>query len=365
MRLVVFSDLHIAHKMVDDEVLENLFMDISANVNSETIICFTGDLFHKKVDLHDIYAQQGVMLFKKIDELGVPVIVVEGTFSHDYQYIDTFKKIGLNNFTFVQTVTELKNFKNNHGEALDILCVPEEYVEDQHEYYKSTVYNKRKVYDLVLMHGTFTDVLFHNVHIEAESLRKAPKFDSKDFQRHTLTLSGHIHKHQVLGTKKNVIYVGSYTNMNFGDDKSCNLLVIDFNKDEKSFKYNLIENNKSHKFIEVELDNNILYEEFENKYLRMFKNRCIRTHYKVFYEGTDETIKNILKQLRKDNVLNGLVLSSKKLENKEILEQTLEETENYSHIYSGKLEDQIQLFIKNNYDKDLDSDIILKILNKE
>lgn len=364
MRLVVFSDLHIAHKMVDDEILENLFIDISSNVNNETIICFTGDLFHKKVDLHDIYAQQGVTLFKKIDELNVPVIVVEGTFSHDYQYIDTFKKIGLDNFTFVQTLTELKDFKNNIGETLDILCIPEEYIEDQNEYYKDTVYNANKIYDLVLMHGTFTDVLFHNVHIEAETLRKAPKFDSKDFKRHTLTLSGHIHKHQVLGKSKNVIYVGSYANMNFGDDKSNNLVIVDLNKNEKNFQFRLVENIKSHSFVEVELNEDISYEDFESKYLNMFKNRSSRTHYKVFYDGSDETIKNVLKQLRKDNVLNGLSLSNKKLENKEILEQQESDgLEDYSKIYSGKLEDQIQTFIKNNYDKEISTDTIYKILS--
>lgn len=362
MKLVVFSDLHIAHKMIDEAVIDNLFLDITNNVTKDTIICFCGDLMHKRVDLNDVYAQQAVLLFRKIDSLEVPVIVIEGTFSHDYRYIDTFKKIGLKNFTFIQELTELKDFKNNIGESLNILCIPEDYVEDQHEYYKNTVYNKKKVYDLVLMHGTFTDVLFHNVNIEADILRKAPKFDSKDFSRHILTLSGHIHKHQVLGKNKNVIYVGSYSNMNFGEDKNNTLMVVDFDKDNKNFSFKLIENTQSHKFIELELDENMTYDEFIEKYLNDIRNKSERTHYKIFYNGTDAHLIDLLKNLKKEMYVKSISLNKKTKEKETKVD---EEQTNYTNTYSGPIEQQIQTYAKNVLNKDISIEKINEILRKE
>lgn len=362
MKIIVFSDLHIAHPMIDEEILENLFIDIAANTTPDTIICFTGDLFHKRVDLNDIYSQQGITLFQKIDELNVPVIVIEGTHSHDYKYIDTFLTLKLKNFTFVQTHTELLKFKNNLNEEIDILCIPEEYPEDQFQFYANTVYTRKK-YDLVLMHGTFTDVLFHNVHIEKEALRSAPKFDSKDFSRHTLTLSGHIHRHQILGKKKNIMYVGSYSNMNFGDDKSSHMVVIDLDKDEKKFDYELIDNIKSHKFEEIELDPNITYEEFDKSLSSMIKNKSSREHFKVYYSGKDETIRNVLNQLRKDNLIKKVVLSTPEEEQTKIVES--EEEIDYMSIYSGSLEDNIKAYIKDAHNIDVDIEVIKQIIRKE
>lgn len=364
MHIIAFSDLHIAHKMIDEEILENLESEISRLVREDSIICFTGDLLHKKVDLHDVYAQQAVKLCKSLDMLNIPVIVIDGTFSHDYKYIDTFLKIGLNNFTFIQNLSEVK-IKNNIGEELDVLCIPEEYVEDQHEYYKNTVYNKKKVYDLVLMHGTFTDVLFHNVNIEADTLRKAPKFDSKDFSRHTLTLSGHIHRHQVLGKKKNVIYIGSYSNMNFGEDRSCHLLSIEFNKESNEFSFECVENIKTHKFEEIVItDENI--DKLESVIIPKIKNKDNRTHYKVTMKVDDKSYISILKEMHKSGYIRRLIIDNSILckENKAILIEEKQENIDYGSIYSGPIEEQIQTYLKTVHSRDVSIETIKNVLQK-
>lgn len=360
MHIIAFSDLHIAHKMIDQDVLDNLVKDIKRLARPDSIICFCGDLMHKRVELNDVYAQQAVVLFKEIDELNIPTFVIEGTFSHDYQYIDTFKKIGLKNFTFIQTMTEL-NVKNNTGEEISMLCIPEEYVEDQVEYYKDTVYNKKKKYDLVMMHGTFTDVLFHNVSIEAETLRKAPKFDSSDFSRHLLTLSGHIHKHQVLGKKKNVIYVGSYSMMNFGEDKSNNILSIELDTKEKTFNMEVIENTASQTFEDIEINEKNI-SDFEKVILPKIKNKSIRHNIRVYANIQDLLILNVLKELKKDGYIRSLV--TEKIDTKTTNEtETKEEGIDYSQIYSGNIENQIQLFIKEKYGVELDTEKIKNYIN--
>lgn len=81
MHIIAFSDLHIAHKMIDQDVLDNLVKDIKRLARPDSIICFCGDLMHKRVELNDVYAQQAVVLFKEIDELDIPTFVIEGKYS--------------------------------------------------------------------------------------------------------------------------------------------------------------------------------------------------------------------------------------------------------------------------------------------
>lgn len=361
MNIIVFSDLHIANKYVDDKVLESLINNIKSLAKPDSIICFCGDLMHKRVDLNDIYARQAISLCKEIDKLNIPSIFIGGTFSHDYNYIETFKKIELVNFKFIQTLTELE-IKNNIGECINALIIPEEYVEDQQEYYKSTVYNKKKIYDLVLMHGTFTDVLFHNVSMESESLRKAPKFESKDFSRHTLTLSGHIHRHQILGKKKNVIYVGSYTNMNFGNDVSNNIHSIELDLENKSFNIKTIYNDETHLFEDIIINEDNI-KDFESIILPKIKNKLDRQHFRVNFKCDDNLTLSILKDLKKEGFIKSLVYENNM--NKSI-EESVNNTDNeidYKELYHGPLNSQIQTFIKETYNKDISIESINRLLS--
>lgn len=359
MNILTFSDLHIAHKMIDKEVLDNLVSDIKRLVKPDSIIVFCGDLMHKKVEFNDIYAQQAIELLKEIDNLTIPAYFIEGTYSHDYKYIDTVSKIQFKNIHFIRTVTEME-IKNNLNEKLKVLFVPEEYVSDQNEYYKDTIYNKRKKYDLVVMHGTFNDVLFHNVNIEKQPMLRSPRFESSDFERHTLTLSGHIHKHQVLGKKKNVIYVGSYSMMNFGDDKSNNILSVDIDKDNKTFEYKVYENTASQTFEDITVDESNK-EKFENEILTKIKNKTNRHNIRVFLKLNDNLITNILKELKKDGYIRSLITES--VDENVIKEsQEQEEVIDYSAIYNGKIEEQIKTYIMNKYSIDMDLDKIKNYL---
>lgn len=362
MHLVVFSDLHIAHRMIDETIIDNLLKDIKRLVQKDSIICFTGDLFHKKVELSNVWAKEALRLLTEINSLNIPTIIIDGTFSHDHDYINTLKESRFNNITFIQHTQELK-FSNNLGETINILCIPEEYVEDQFEYYKSNVYNKKKVYDLVLMHGTFTDVLFHNVSIESETLRKSPKFDSKDFSRHTLTLSGHIHRHQILGKKKNVIYVGSYSNMNFGKDASANILSITLDKENKSFDMKVIENTSTHKFEDITIEDKDIGG-FNDNLLLKFKNKPERLHYRVYMKSDDQLTINLLKDLKKDGYIKSLIVDKieKEIHSKEHSDKMLSEDIDYTSIYTGKIEDQVSLFIKETYNVDMTKEKILEYL---
>lgn len=358
MNLIAFSDLHIAHPMIDDEILENLVKDIKLNIKADSIICFTGDLMHKKVELNDIASQRAVKLLNELDELNVPIILIEGTFSHDYRYMDTLVEVGFKNVTFIRKTSELK-LKNNLNEEINVLCIPEEYVEDQVEYYKNTVYNKKKVYDLVLMHGTFTDVLFHNINIESQDLRKSPKFDSNDFSRHTLTLSGHIHRHQILGKKKNIIYVGSYSNMNFGSDVSAHLLSIDLDKENKSFSMRIVDNKATHTFQDLTIDETN-YHDFESVILPMINNKSDRHHLRVYMKHYDKLITDTLKQLKKDHKIKSLVCDKfdEKLNNISESSQDKVEAIDYASQYHGPLPEQIKTYISNVYDKEMDISLI-------
>lgn len=362
MNIITFSDLHIGNKYIDQEVLDNLILDIKTLLKPDSVIIFCGDLFHKKFSVDSEEARQAIQLCKELDKLNVSIYIVNGTYSHDYNYIDTFKKLELINFHFIQTLSEIE-VKNNINETLHTLIIPEEYIEDQQDYYKSTVYNKKKVYDLVVMHGTFIDVLFHNLSIESEILRKAPKFDSKDFSRHTLTLSGHIHRHQCLGKKKNVIYVGSYGNMNFGHDASNVIHSIDIDKANKSFVLNTTLNIKSHTFEDITIDESNI-DTFESNLLPYIRNKSNRHHIRVRCKVDDNLIISTLKELKKNNSIKSLLIENKDT----IIDNNVELKENeneidYSEIYSGPIEEQIKTYIKEHYNVDMDIENIKAMIS--
>lgn len=361
MKILAFSDLHIGNKYIDQEVINNLIQDIKINTDpSQTIILFCGDLFHRRVELDTEEARMAIRLLSEINSLNVPCYIIQGTFSHDYNYINTIERVELNNINFIQTLTE-KTIANNSGEEIKCLFIPEEYVEDQFEYYKSTVYNKKKVYDIVVMHGTFTDVLFFNNHMESEVLRKAPRFDSKDFSRHTLTVSGHIHRHQILGKKKNVVYVGSYSNMNFGHDVSNNIQLFDIDIANKSFNMETIYNSATHKFLELTIDDNNL-EELDKSIISKLKNKSNREHYRVKMLSNDKLGITLLKELKREGYIKSLIIES---DSNPLIEKDVKENSdevNYKEIYHGPINEQIRTFIKEIYDVNVDLDTINKLI---
>ena len=251
-KIVQFSDLHIGNRNITEEDIIELLQKIVMLVDQNTLIVFTGDLFHKKVALDSEQARIAMKLFITLDNIGCPSIFILGTRSHDYDYMNTFDTNVFENITFVKTVSELQ--VNN----LTLLAVPEEYVDDQNDYYKDTIYNTDgKIYDIVLFHGTISDVASYNQHIEAVPFKKAPTFSKADFWKiSNIILCGHIHKEQeyVSDNGAYLNYCGSWGRMEHGSEEEKVLKCITLSTDNALTSVVNHPNLSSTKFKEFQLN---------------------------------------------------------------------------------------------------------------
>ena len=239
-RIIHISDIHLGHKHATELSMDVLISSLALNYNEHTIVVFTGDLFHHKVNLDSESARLGLKLLTFLNGLGIPSVFINGTRSHDYNYQDSVTRDIFPLTRFVNTVEEI------YIDGLDILCVPEEYMDDQHEYYSNTVYGKDK-YDLILFHGTISDIASYNSMIEDVPYKKAPLFKKSDFMSRTnLTCCGHIHKPQEYTEGESLLcYAGSWNRLVHGEEEPKGMFIYELDKDGDN-----IATISSHKFIE-------------------------------------------------------------------------------------------------------------------
>ena len=257
-KLIVFSDLHAGNKHVKDSDIDYLISTIVRLADSETALVFTGDLFHMRVSIDSSAAKQVFKLLSVINQLELPAVFINGTRSHDYDYMESF----LSNldsdvsvlFPTIQFISKRKEVMLNE---LQVLCLPEEYIDDEVEDYYPELFDESSRYDLVLFHGTLSDVASYNEHIESVPFKKAPILNKKMlWNASKIVLCGHIHKEQEYTDEKGnyLSYIGSYCDMehnNSKSDKGLRLLTVDRNEDGELFveKAEQLLNLSSSKFI--------------------------------------------------------------------------------------------------------------------
>lgn len=233
-KIIHFSDVHLKHKFATKEGFSYLLNTLVSNADPHTLVVLTGDLLHQRVSLDSDASGQVMSLFNTLNSLNIRTIVIKGTRSHDYDYLEAIDTDIFNNITFVTETTELL------VDNLTILAVPEEYIDDQEEHYKNTLYNPEKHYNVILFHGTISDVASYNEHIENIPFKKAPSFSKKDFfARSNIVLCGHIHKHQIYREtvsetdSKYLSYAGSWSRLCHGEEEEKSLQILNiYSKDD-------------------------------------------------------------------------------------------------------------------------------------
>ena len=123
----------------------------------------------------------------------------------------------------------------------------------------------------------------------------------------------------------------------------------------------VIENTASQTFEDIEINEKNI-SDFEKVILPKIKNKSIRHNIRVYANIQDLLILNVLKELKKDGYIRSLV--TEKIDTKTANEtETKEEGIDYSQIYNGNIENQIQLFIKEKYGVELDTEKIKNYIN--
>lgn len=226
-----------------DEINEVLIKEIEKD-KTVRLVLLGGDWFHKKLSANSkamkLAIKALIKILKVCGKRGTIVRMIKGTHSHDNNQLDLFEPLvgsDLCDFKIFRTVSsEVIPFA---GGAVKILYLPEEYMENQEEYYKEYF---NDTYDMVLGHGLVDKASFISQVIETETPRPdAPVFKVDDLESICKgpIYFGHIHKRMVAGRFK---YVGSHSVWGFGEEEEKGFIKGSINLRTKEFTDKYINN---------------------------------------------------------------------------------------------------------------------------
>ena len=392
-KLIHFSDLHAGHKEINADDFKILMNNIAAEADENTLLVFTGDLFHKRVTVDSEANKLVLMLFNLIDQLGIEAIFLNGTRSHDYDYMDSYQSEEEDLASLFPTIRFISTKQSVKIQNLNILCLPEEYIDDEEmdNYYPELLNGGNgERYDITLFHGTISDIAHYNTGIETVPFKKAPSFTKKQmWLTSKIVLCGHIHERQEYYSKDNdyLCYVGSWGKMEHStveDNIKGYLHVYEISNSTGEYtvdKVKPIMNTATSQFYTYEVvnasDNKVIVKRFDDEKIYNLNNLdeistlgklCtdntnmgIKFRFKVLNEAP-EFVAEVLKKLVLDNPLAKVVFVKDVRKEKEIKEQEeiLEDISNFKVLSS--VEEQVQHFIKERLNGDVNLDEIKRVL---
>lgn len=334
------------------------------------IININGDFFDRKLSLNEPAAFLAMMFFDEIvqicKKMKIKLRVLQGTRSHDFNQLTIFSHYLSDtdlDLKIIQTVTEENLFGYN------FLYVPEEYPENEKEFYEKY---KKSSYKVINGHGTWDFVAFDEQIIASQvvGVNSAPVFlfnEWKDALKDGVAIFGHIHGRNVYGKK--VFYSGSFTRWGFGEESERGFTVYSIDPLDDSVNVEFVNNKYAPKFNSISLKKLLSSKDMENK----TSDEIAKIIEKQVIKGLDN-IKVDITGLSADKIL----LLKKAFEGSESIRIETKEkktllTENesddlsynkYSYILNRELplDETIKRFAKDEFEKELNLDDIRKIL---
>jgi DNA repair exonuclease SbcCD nuclease subunit len=242
-----FSDVHHGSKsyteMYNEFYTENGLMPVFHELVFEEDflgVFLTGDYYDKKLDLNDnkakLASQIILELYTYCKKHNKYFIILKGTYAHEFNQLDNFKFLEstYSKFKIINTVTSLQ-LDNN----IKILCLPEEYMNDQESYYEEYFSEK---YNIILGHGLFSYNKFHD-NISERPMANMPMFNEKQLMKLAdIIIFGHVHTPSIY--KNKIYYNGSYSRLCFGEEEPKGYWLFDYyyktNKHEATFIENVL-----------------------------------------------------------------------------------------------------------------------------
>lgn len=361
MIIETISDIHFGarddSKILYDE-LKNNFIKHCNEVHPDLIV-ICGDCYDKRVLID---SEANVYLNKFIFDCiqtGATIILFEGTDSHDRHQINGFAHYVSDKFFIINKVKEIDVC------GLHCLILPEEYVRDN-SYYNEYL---NKKYDFVFGHGMFKHVSFGSIE-NKEYSRHPFTFDYlmfKDIVKYYVVF-GHIHIHSEY--KNKIIYNGSFSRLNFGEEEPKGWYEFNLNKNKCDCKF--IENVDAPSFKSIYVSNlpddtdNLLkqlrgYSE-SNNYLRIVIDADISdSKYNTIYGFVKNHENCVVKRKVKQNeeINTTVELNQSVKEKQEALKNKMKEYQNLNFYQIT------QKIAKENYNENIDEDYINKVLNTQ
>jgi DNA repair exonuclease SbcCD nuclease subunit len=269
---LVVGDIHFGY--YPPELLYKEFQLIIDTIINNDIDCviIAGDYYDTKLSMasaHSVYSIKAFSdLIKTCEELNIKVRQIKGTNSHDPEnQLKNLAQIANSSkcdYRLILTVDEEELFP-----GMNVLYIPEEYMEDSKEYYKE-YFNKK--YQLVFGHGMFEETNFSSKN-KYQNMKKYPVFNSKEMEElcEGPIVFGHIHTAQRI--RNRIQYTGSLVRSRFGEEEAKGFYLVDFDEETKESNFEFIENEITMRYdtIEVKSDNSV-FSLLINEQINYFKN---------------------------------------------------------------------------------------------
>lgn len=377
---VVISDLHFGAIKPQDLLhqLNKVFIEFIENLAILDFIVITGDVFDSKISLNSEHTKIVVYFMKRLTDIcsqkKTKMRIVKGTKSHDNEQLDVLnifydrKDV---DFKIINTVEEEDLF-----EDLKVLYLPEEYVENQEEYYKDYF---EKSYDMTFGHGLVKEVAFIASKQESEiTMSKAPIFKTDQLLSITKgpVYFGHIHTPQVIQDR--FYYVGSFARWCFGEEGDKGFYLTSYIPENGEYTAEFIVNKLAKRYDTVRIDENssIFNETIDNQINKMISIiNTLSVDYLRFIVSIPEEYSN---PLLLTNMLNEIfskysnvkmvINNNSKLRQKKNTEEKINLLlEKYGFIFDKNIphEEKISKFLKIKYNKNISLDRLREYLYEQ
>lgn len=220
---ITVGDIHLGaehSQRIYNELNEIFLNDLRENDYHYCIL--TGDLFDKKLSVNEYVTVLVVSFINDLMKIAadkhIKVRVIRGTKTHDLDQLNILSHYAGDpkyDFKIISTVQTEELFPDFH-----VLYIPEEYVENQFEYYKD--YKTPNKYDMIFGHGTWSFQAFvdQKEKSDAAKILSAPILVEEEWLK-TLkpggkVIFGHIHERSVDKSGR-IYYPGSFSAWEFGN----------------------------------------------------------------------------------------------------------------------------------------------------
>lgn len=366
---VAIQDLHFGIKDTKRLYEETTIIKSYLMNNEVNILNINGDYFDRKLSLNEPASFYALLFFDELvqicKEKKIKMRVIQGTRSHDLNQLSVFAHYLTEpdlDLVFHDTIAE------EEIEGIKFLYIPEEYPENNEEYYAP--YKKQK-YSVIHGHGTFSFLAFKDQIEQSKNndINTAPIFEYsewKDALENGVAIFGHIHGRNVYGKK--IYYSGSFTRWGFGERSERGFTVYEIDTETKEVKVEFVNNDLAPKYDAI-----ILKEHVED--IKNIKIEDLKTLIDEFLKKTDNlridctglTTENLLVIKEAYKETPNLKIETKDtptlLEANEEIKEAI--YDKYAYILKKELpiDETIKRFAKDEFGKDLSLETIRKILS--
>ena len=338
------------------------------------MIVIAGDFFNSIISLNSQSALKAFKFMRELVEICEKneikyVRIIEGTLSHDNLQILNFQNYESNKKIDFKVITTVREESLSNG--LNILYLPEEYMEDPISYYKDYICKPSKYYDFIFGHGMFKETSF--VKDDSESMiSKAPIWDSKFLSSicRGPIFFGHIHTSQII--RKHIYYTGSFSRWVYGQEEDKGFYIFTYHMETGKYLTEFIVNKLARKFdttkvfLEKALETQTVDELI--KRLKLFKVDNLRIQVLVEALQKDYSLPiSIMKEYftGKPGYKFELIDLIEKAQHQQMEEKINKLSSDYEFLFDDNLpvQTKIHKFIKRKYEKDVSEEKIMNLLN--